>query len=230
MSNRIHKLSELISNQIAAGEVVQRPASVAKELLENSVDAGATMLVLGITDGGRSLIQVIDDGCGMSYNDAVTAFERHATSKITDSNDLFALTTFGFRGEALPSIGSVAEVELRTRQESDELGTLVSIKGGEVIEHSQLSTTIGSQFAVRNLFYNVPARRKFLKKPEIETKHIVAEFKKLALFHNNISMILHSNDRCIYNLPSTNPRRRVADVVGERINKSLIDSNKYTTS
>lgn len=222
-SRKIERLSELTSNQIAAGEVVQRPASVVKELIENAVDAGAKVIVLGIRDGGRSLIQVIDDGCGMSFDDAATAFERHATSKIRNSDDLSSLTTFGFRGEALPSIASVSEVTLKTMRKRDELGTQVSLSGGVITDHSMVSASVGTQFSIKNLFYNVPARRKFMKSAEVETRHIIAEFKKIALFYNNVSFMMHNNDRCVYSLPVTNLRARVTDVIGTKVNKELIE-------
>lgn len=222
-NNIINKLSNLTANQIAAGEVVQRPSSVIKELMENSIDAGATTIAVGIVDGGRSSIQVIDDGCGMNHEDAITAFERHATSKIESSDDLYKLSTFGFRGEALPSIASVSEVELRTMQSGSELGTLVSLCGGEVTAHTKISTTIGTQFCIKNLFYNVPARRKFMKSPESESRNIVTEFKKIALCYPQVSFVLHNNDRCNYNLPITNLRSRISDVIGSKINKDLIE-------
>ncbi len=217
--NIINRLSELTSNQIAAGEVVLRPSSVVKELLENAVDAGAKVVTLIVKDGGKSLIQVIDDGCGMSYDDALTAFERHATSKIKESDDLFALTTFGFRGEALPSIASVAVVELKTMREGDELGARVAISGGRLEEHERVHTQVGTQFTVKNLFYNVPARRKFMKGVDTEVRHIISEFKKVALCHNNISFIMYNNDNCIYSLPATNLRNRVSDVINDRVSR-----------
>ena len=223
MSNKINKLSELTANQIAAGEVVQRPSSVIKELMENSIDAGTTVVMVGIKDGGRSSIQVIDDGCGMSFDDAITAFERHATSKIKQSDDLFKLATFGFRGEALPSIASVSEVELRTMQPDDELGTSVMLSGGEVTSHSKINTTVGTHFIIKNLFYNVPARRKFMRSAEVETRNIIEEFKKIALSYPQVTFILHNNDKCVYNLPMSNLRSRICDVVGDKINKNLIE-------
>lgn len=228
MTNIINKLSELTANQIAAGEVVQRPSSVVKELMENAIDAGATVVIVGIRDGGRSSIQVIDDGCGMSYDDAVTAFERHATSKIKESSDLYHLSTFGFRGEALPSIASVAEVELRTMRECDELGTVVNFNGGDLSNHSKINCNVGTQFLVKNLFFNVPARRKFMKSAEVETKNVLAEFKKIALCYPQISFMMHNNDKCIYSLPITNLRGRVADMVGAKANNDLIEL--YTDS
>lgn len=226
--NIINRLSEITANQIAAGEVVQRPSSVVKELMENAIDASSTMIVVGIRDGGRSAIQIIDDGCGMSHEDAVIAFERHATSKIKDSKDLYNLSTFGFRGEALPSIASVAEVELHTMRDGDELGTLVAMAGGELVSHTNVSCRVGTQFIVKNLFYNVPARRKFMKSAEVETKNILAEFKKIALCYPHISFIMHNNDKCVYNLPTSNLRGRVVDIVGDKLNKELIEL--YTDS
>lgn len=219
----INRLSALTANQIAAGEVVQRPASVVKELMENAIDAHSTVVIVGIRDGGRSSIQVIDDGCGMSHGDAVTAFERHATSKIKESDDLYHLSTFGFRGEALPSIASVAEVELRTMRESDELGTMVTLAGGEVTSHTQVVSSVGTQFVVKNLFFNVPARRKFMRSAESETKKVLDEFKKIALCYPHITFMFHNNDKCVYNLPITNLRNRVSDVVGSKVNKDLIE-------
>lgn len=223
MNNKINRLSELTANQIAAGEVVQRPSSVIKELMENSIDAGTTVVMVGIKDGGRSSIQVVDDGCGMSFDDAVTAFERHATSKIKHSDDLYKLSTFGFRGEALPSIASVSEIELRTMQPGDELGTSVMLSGGDIISHTQINTTVGTHFIIKNLFYNVPARRKFMRSAEVETRKIIEEFKKIALSYPQIAFIFHNNDKCIYNLPLSNLRSRICDVVGDKINKSLIE-------
>lgn len=224
----INRLSDLTANQIAAGEVVQRPSSVVKELMENAIDAGATVVIVGIREGGRNLIQVIDDGCGMSHEDAVLAFERHATSKIRESEDLYRLSTFGFRGEALPSIASVAEVELRTMREGDELGTVVTFYGGEMTSHSHTSCRVGTQLMIKNLFFNVPARRKFLKSAESETKSILSEFKKIALCYPHVSFMMHSNDRCVYSLPITNLRSRVSEFVGEKRNKGLIEL--YTDS
>lgn len=228
MGNIIKRLSKLTANQIAAGEVVERPASVVKELMENAIDADATVVIVGIRDGGRSSIQVIDDGCGMSHDDALTAFERHATSKIHESEDLYRLSTFGFRGEALPSIASVSEVELRTRRCDEELGTIVSIAGGELREHSNGNCNSGTQFLIKNLFYNVPARRKFMKTVEKETSVVLDEFKKIALCYPNISFMMHNNDKCVYSLPVSNLRSRVANIVGAKANNDLIEL--YTDS
>lgn len=223
MSAKIARLPDFVASQIAAGEVVQRPASVVKELLENAIDAGSTSVIVSIKEGGRELIQVIDDGEGMSFGDAATAFERHATSKITAIDGLFALQTFGFRGEALPSIASVAEVELKTRREDAQLGTRVAIHGGQRAVHEEIVCPKGSQFAVRNLFYNIPARRKFLKKDTVEARHVVAEFQRVALCHPKTAMFFYNNDACVYNLPSSNLRQRIAALMGRHLSNQLID-------
>ena len=191
MSNIIQVLPPNISNQIAAGEVVQRPSSVVKELIENAIDAGSTYIQLIIKDAGKTLIQVIDNGKGMSEDDALLSFERHATSKIRKSDDLFHLTTMGFRGEALASIASIAHVEMKTRQEDDELGTLVEMEGNECKNKSSISCEKGTSISVKNLFYNVPARRNFLKTDSVENNHILDEFLHTALIHNNIAFALH---------------------------------------
>ena len=186
MSDIIHLLPDHIANQIAAGEVIQRPASVVKELMENSVDAGAKHITVLIKDAGRTLIQVIDDGKGMSETDARMAFERHATSKISTVDDLFALHTMGFRGEALASIAAVAQVELRTRKEGDDIGTSITIAGSILDTVMPEACNKGCVFSVKNLFYNVPARRKFLKSNETEFHRIISEFERIALVHPNI--------------------------------------------
>ncbi|MGL5913847.1 MAG: DNA mismatch repair endonuclease MutL, partial [Bacteroidales bacterium] len=181
MQNKVQLLPDSVANQIAAGEVVQRPASVVKELVENAIDAGAKSVTLIIKDAGRTLIQVVDNGAGMSEVDARLAFERHATSKVRSAQDLFALQTFGFRGEALPSIAAVAEVELKTRTADEEIGTRIVINGGTLDKQERISNPIGTSIAVRNLFYNVPVRRKFLKADTTEARHIEQEFKRVAL-------------------------------------------------
>ena len=181
MSDIIHLLPDSVANQIAAGEVIQRPASMIKELVENALDAGATHIQVVVEDAGKTLVQVIDNGCGMSETDARMAFERHATSKIQQATDLFALRTMGFRGEALASIAAVAQVELRTRQKGQDLGTCINIEGSKVTKQELVSCPVGANFAVRNLFFNIPARRKFLKSNQTELSNIMAEFERIAL-------------------------------------------------
>lgn len=222
MSDIIHLLPDSVANQIAAGEVIQRPASVIKELIENSVDAGATKIEVVIVDAGKTSIQVIDDGKGMSETDARLSFERHATSKIREAGDLFALHTMGFRGEALASIAAVAQVELKTRQSQNELGTCVNISGSEFQSQEVVSCPAGSNFMVRNLFYNVPARRKFLKSNQTELSNILQEFERVALVHENISFSLIHNDSLVLNLPKTTLRQRIAGVFGKKINEQLL--------
>lgn len=222
MSDIIHLLPDSVANQIAAGEVIQRPASVIKELIENSVDAGATKIEVVIVDAGKTSIQVIDDGKGMSETDARLSFERHATSKIREAGDLFALHTMGFRGEALASIAAVAQVELKTRQSQNELGTCVNISGSEFQSQEVVSCPAGSNFMVRNLFYNVPARRKFLKSNQTELSNILQEFERVALVHENIAFSLIHNDSLVLNLPKTTLRQRIAGVFGKKINEQLL--------
>lgn len=229
MANIIHKLSETVANQIAAGEVVQRPASVVKELLENAIDAGSSMVIVNIEDGGKELIQIIDDGVGMSYEDALTAFERHATSKITLGEDLQSLTTFGFRGEALPSIASISEVVLKTCRDQDDLGTIIRINGGILEKQTKELTTKGTQISIKKLFYNVPARRKFLKSTSSETKHIINEFKKIALCNAQVSLFLYSNTKPIYNLPIATLRHRVNAIIGKNVNSQLMEISVDTS-
>src|SRR5512133_3644473 len=204
MPDIIKLLSDSVANQIAAGEVIQRPASVVKELMENSVDAHANEIIVIIRDSGKTLIQVIDDSTGMSETDARLAFERHATSKITTAQDLFAIRTKGFRGEALASIAAVSMVELKTRPRDEEAGILVVINGSKVEKQEPCSCTRGSSFSVKNLFFNIPARRKFLKSDNTELRHILNEFQKIALAHPDIRFSLHHNDSEVYNLPSGN--------------------------
>jgi DNA mismatch repair protein MutL len=229
MSDIIHLLPDHIANQIAAGEVIQRPASVVKELLENSIDARAKNVTIHIKDAGRSLIQVIDDGKGMSETDARMAFERHATSKITSVNDLFSLRTMGFRGEALASIAAVAQVELRTRLKGDEIGTSISIAGSIMEEVSPEACKEGSIFSVKNLFYNVPARRKFLKSNETEFRNILAEFERVALVNNQVAFTLIHDDATAYELPGEAPRQRILDIFGKGMNKKLLSIDTETS-
>ncbi|MCD7974058.1 MAG: DNA mismatch repair endonuclease MutL [Candidatus Azobacteroides sp.] len=235
MNDIIHLLPDSVSNQIAAGEVVQRPASVVKELVENSLDAGATQIQVVIKDAGRTLIQVIDNGKGMSETDARMAFERHATSKITSANDLFALTTMGFRGEALASIAAVSHTELRTQQEGAELGTRICIAGSVVETQEEIAMPAGSNFMVKNLFYNVPARRKFLKSNEREFFHILIEFQRIVLVNPSIGFTLVHNNTEVFNLPATNIRQRIIQVFGKsavqqkHLNQHLLNIDVHTT-
>lgn len=222
MPDVIKLLPDSVANQIAAGEVIQRPASVLKELVENSVDAGGKNIRVIIKDSGKTLIQIIDDGSGMSETDARLSFERHATSKITTAQDLFAITTKGFRGEALASIAAVAMVELKTRRAESDTGILVVINGSKVETQEPCSCPVGSSFSVKNLFYNIPARRKFLKSDNTEIRHIVNEFQKIVLAHPDIKFSLHHNDTEIYNLAPGNLRQRIIGVFGKQINQDLI--------
>ena len=229
MPDVIKLLPDSVANQIAAGEVIQRPASVVKELIENSVDAGGRNIRVIIKDSGKTLIQVIDDGAGMSETDARLSFERHATSKITTAQDLFAITTKGFRGEALASIAAVAMVELKTRREDSDTGTLVVINGSRVETQEPCSCPVGSSFSVKNLFFNIPARRKFLKSDNTEIRHIVNEFQKIVLAHSDIRFSLHHNDSEIYNLLAGNLRQRIIGVFGKQINQDLITLETETS-
>lgn len=222
MSDVIRLLPDSVANQIAAGEVIQRPASVVKELVENAIDAGATHIDVSVKDAGKTLIQVIDDGKGMSETDARLAFERHATSKIKEAADLFALRTMGFRGEALASIAAVAQVELRTRMEGEEFGTQIQIAGSKVESQEVVSCAKGSNFAVRNLFFNVPARRKFLKSNQTELSNILTEFERIALVNPNVSFTLYHNDTEMLNLPAIQLRQRIMGVFGKKLNQDLL--------
>lgn len=226
----IRILPSNIANMIAAGEVVQRPASVVKELMENSVDAGATQVSVIIKDAGRTLIQVIDNGCGMSPDQAVLAFERHATSKISSAEDLMDIHTFGFRGEALASIAAVAEVTLKTRRAGDEIGCQVDFADSQHLSTIETVTPVGSNFSVRNLFYNVPARRKFLKSESVELKHIVSEFQHVAYTRPDISFTLSHNNREIYVLkPASSLKFRIQDIVGAGVASEITDINAETS-
>ena len=219
-----------VANMIAAGEVVQRPASVVKELMENSLDAGARSVSVVITDAGRTLIQVIDDGCGMSPDDAVLCFERHATSKIATAEDLDRILTFGFRGEALASIAAVAEVTLRTRRPEDEIGTEVVFADSKLVTQKEVAAPCGSSFAVRNLFYNVPARRKFLKSDNVEFKHIVEEFTRIAITRPDISFALSHNGRDVFVLkPAKSLKFRILDLLGDNVTGDIVDISADTS-
>ena len=222
MSDIIQLLPDYVANQIAAGEVVQRPASVVKELLENAIDAKASKVELIIRDAGKNLIQVVDDGIGMSETDARMAFERHATSKIRTTEDIFKISSKGFRGEALASIAAVAQVELRTKKQGAEIGTNIYIEGGELEFQEPIQTAEGSNFLVKNLFYNVPARRKFLKKDHIEFRHIIDEFHRVALAHEQIEFSLYHNDEEIFKLRKANLSQRIVDIFGRKLQPLLV--------
>lgn len=229
MSNIIQLLPDSVANQIAAGEVIQRPASVVKELVENAVDAGAKTINVLIVDAGRTSIQVIDDGKGMSETDARLSFERHATSKIRKADDLFALTTMGFRGEALASIAAVAQIELKTRQEKDDIGTSLSISGSKFIGQEPCVCPVGSNFKIENLFFNVPARRKFLKSNTTELNNIISAFERIVLVYPNITFTLHSNGVEIFSLKACSLRQRIVEVFGKRLNQNLLPVEVETT-
>ena len=222
MPDIIHLLPDSVANQIAAGEVIQRPASVVKELVENSIDAKATRIDVLITDAGKTCIQIVDNGCGMSETDARLAFERHATSKISKASDLFCLHTMGFRGEALPSIAAVSQVELRTKMSEEKLGVCLSIEGSKVVDQQPVACDVGANFMVKNLFFNIPARLRFLKSNQTEFNNIVAEFEKIVLAHPEVRFSLVNNDSVVYDLPSGTYLQRIADVFGKRMNQQLL--------
>lgn len=228
----IHLLPDSVANQIAAGEVIQRPASVIKELVENSIDAGASLIKVVVKGAGRTSILVIDDGKGMSATDARLAFERHATSKIQQSADLFALTTMGFRGEALASIAAVAQVELRTRRNSDELGTFIEIEGSKLLRQEMEQCAVGTQFLIKNLFFNVPARRKFLKSDETEMRNIMQEMSRIVLAHPDIAFQLYNGDDLVYDLPIASFKQRIVALCGRKvrnISQQLVNIEVNTT-
>ena len=228
MADIIQLLPDHVANQIAAGEVVQRPASVVKELLENAIDAEATQIKLIVKDAGKTLIQVIDNGKGMSATDARLSFERHATSKIKTAEDLFSLHTKGFRGEALASIAAIAHVELKTKQEQEELGTQITIEGSEVISQDVVVTPTGTAISVKHLFFNIPARRNFLKSNTVELRHIIDEFHRVALVHHNIAFVMYNNGSELFNLPVSNYRQRIVNVFGVKTNEKLVPVNEAT--
>jgi len=229
MSDIIHLLPDSVANQIAAGEVIQRPASVIKELVENAIDAGAHNIHVLVTDAGKTSIQVVDDGKGMSETDARLSFERHATSKIREASDLFALRTMGFRGEALASIAAVAQVELKTRREFDDVGVKIVIAGSKVENQEVISCPKGSNFSIKNLFFNIPARRKFLKANSTELSNILAEFERIALVHADVSFSLYSNDTELFNLQVAPLRQRILAVFGKKLNQQLLTVEVDTT-
>ncbi len=229
MSDIIQLLPDAVANQIAAGEVIQRPASVVKELVENALDAGASEISIHIKDAGKTLIQISDNGCGMSPTDARMAFERHATSKIRNANDLFHIRTMGFRGEALASVAAIADVELRTKKVEDEVGTFIHIIGSEVKAQEPAGTNNGTNFMVKNLFFNVPARRKFLKGNTTELKHIIWEIQRVALPNPEIKFLLIHNGGTLYELPATKRRKRIVDLFGKALNQSLVSVMEETS-
>lgn len=228
MADIIQLLPDAIANQIAAGEVIQRPASVVKELLENSIDSGATNIKLIVKDAGKALIQVIDDGCGMSETDARMCFARHATSKIRKAKDLFAIRTMGFRGEAMASIAAIAQLEMRTRRQVEELGTKIIIEGSEVKAQEPCQCASGTSISVKNLFYNVPARRNFLKTTTVEMRHILDEFQRVVLAHPDVFFSLHHNGSEIFHLTSGNIRQRIVGIFGTNSNKKLVPVSEET--
>ncbi|MDB4134949.1 DNA mismatch repair endonuclease MutL [Flavobacteriaceae bacterium] len=228
MDNLIKLLPDHVANQIAAGEVVQRPSSVVKELLENSIDSGAKKISLLIKESGRTLIQVVDNGCGMSKKDALICFQRHSTSKITSAADLFNLSTKGFRGEALASIAAISHSELITKTKSCDIGTFIRVEGNKIIQNRSIVSNEGSSISVKNLFYNVPARRNFLKSDNVEVRHIINEFHRVALAHPEIHFEFDNNDNQLFSLPISNIRQRIVNIFGSKSNEKLVPVNETT--
>jgi len=228
MTDIIQLLPDHVANQIAAGEVVQRPASVVKELLENAIDAKATSITLVVKDAGKTLVQVTDDGVGMSVTDARLSFERHATSKIKSAEDLFNLHTKGFRGEALASIAAIAHVELKTKTEGNDIGTHLTIEGSKVISQDPAVVPKGTTIAVKNLFFNIPARRNFLKSNTVETRHIIDEFHRVALAHPSVAFQMIHSGSDVFNLPASNSRQRIVNIFGSKTNEKLVPVNEET--
>ncbi|EFK58271.1 DNA mismatch repair endonuclease MutL [Sphingobacterium spiritivorum] len=229
MSDIIQLLPDAVANQIAAGEVVQRPASAVKELIENAIDAGADKIKLIVKDAGKSMIQVIDNGCGMSVTDARLCFERHATSKIRKAEDLFAIRTMGFRGEAMASIAAIAHIELKTRRVEDELGTVIEIEGSKITDQHPEALSPGTSISVKNLFFNIPARRNFLKSNAVEMRHIIDEFQRVALAHPEIFFSLHSDGNEVYHLPAETLKQRIVHLLGNNYNQRLVPVEEETS-
>ena len=229
MSDIIQLLPDSVANQIAAGEVIQRPASVVKELVENSLDSGATEITIHVKDAGKTLVQITDNGCGMSPTDARMAFERHATSKISSANDLFCIRTMGFRGEALASVAAIADVKLRTKRTEDELGTTIHIIGSDVKMQEPAACNNGTTLSIKNLFFNVPARRKFLKANSTELKHIIWEIQRIAIPNPQIKISFFHNNTQVYELPKTNHRKRIVNVFGKNLNQNLVTVEEETS-
>lgn len=228
MPDIIRLLPDAVANQIAAGEVIQRPASAVKELLENAIDSGASVIKLVVKDSGKALIQVIDNGCGMTVTDARMAFERHATSKIKSASDLFAIRTMGFRGEALASIAAIAHVELRSKRTEDELGTQLNTEGSKVIDQQAIQCPSGSNITVKNLFFNVPARRNFLKSNQVETRHIIDEFTRIAMVNPDVTMSMHHNEKMIFHLNNSNLKQRITALLGAQYSNRLVPVEEIT--
>jgi DNA mismatch repair protein MutL len=228
MADIIQLLPDSVANQIAAGEVVQRPASAVKELMENALDAGAKSIKLIVKDAGKTLIQVIDNGCGMSETDARMSFERHATSKIRKADDLFAIRTMGFRGEALASIAAIAQVELKTKRIGDEVGVKIEIEGSELKSQEACNAPEGTSISIKNLFYNVPARRNFLKTDSVELRHIIDEFQRVAIPNPEVAFSLHHNNSEIFNLTAGNLKQRLMGIFGNSYNSRLVPVEEDT--
>ena len=228
MGDIISLLPEHVANQIAAGEVVQRPSSVVKELLENSIDANSRNIIVNIHDAGKSYIQILDDGIGMTRKDAELCFERHATSKIKNANDLFKIKTKGFRGEALASISAVSQVELITKTKNDELGYKINIQASKISNTAEVTSSLGTSVVVKNLFFNIPARRSFLKSNQVEFRHIIDEFHRVALIHNQIHFELNHNNAEIFHLKATSRRQRIVDIFGKKFDERLVPVNEET--
>ncbi len=228
MKSIIKLLPDSVANQIAAGEVIQRPASAAKELLENSIDSGATQITLAIKEAGKTLVQITDNGCGMSELDARMSFERHATSKIRKADDLFAIQTMGFRGEAMASIAAISQVELKSKVKDGEMGTCISIKGSEITNQEPCQCSKGTTISVKNLFYNVPARRNFLKSNNVELRHINEEFTRISLINPEIAFSYYNNDKIVYKLIPGGLKSRIAALFGNVYNERLISLEQNT--
>ena len=224
----IQILPDHVANQIAAGEVIQRPASAVKEMLENAIDSGSDNIQLIIKDAGKTLIQVVDNGCGMSETDARMSFERHATSKIKDANDLFAIRTMGFRGEAMASMAAIAHIELKTNTHSERVGTRIIIEGSEIKEQENCAAANGTSIAIKNLFYNVPARRKFLKSDQVELKHIIEEFQRVALAYPEMNLSMHHNNNELFHLPQSSLRQRIVAVFSNKYNEKIVPVEEET--
>jgi len=229
MSDIIRVLPDVVANQIAAGEVIQRPASAIKELVENAVDAGSDRVRIIVKDAGKTLIQIVDNGCGMSENDARLCFERHATSKIRKADDLFAIRTMGFRGEALASIASISQLEMKTKRVEDETGTHIRIEGTELLFQQPVACSNGTSIAVKNLFFNVPARRRFLKSTGTELKHILIEFQRISLTHPEVQFTFHHNDSEVFNLAPSGLRERIVHLLGKQLDANLINITTETS-